>query len=177
MSNAPSQLDEKGVSNDPMFRKISDFLDRRFLSPDSSVRAAIHGAYHIKVGLQKLAHGNLEGSKAECRRAMEQFRKVNLTFGVLIRLGFAGVHFGRHSNGVWFLGVDIGPAFRLIGGLSLLAVASADLSWTPRTSKVSVSASVNSGASVGSRRLCCFAALPIRDWSREFDMPESERRV
>jgi hypothetical protein len=98
MSNERSRLDEKGISNDPMYRKISDYLDGHFFGQDSSARAAVHGVYHVKVGLQKLVHGNYEGSKAEYRRAMWQFAKVNLCFGIWIPLGLVGVHFGRNSS-------------------------------------------------------------------------------
>ena len=71
-----SELDEKGVSNNPFFRGISNILDGIPGFKDSKIRANIHGMYHQTVGYLKEKHGNLEGAEAERKRAQVQYEKA-----------------------------------------------------------------------------------------------------
>ncbi len=71
-----SEFDEKGVSNNPIYRLISNGLDAIPCFKNSSLRAKIHGAYHGYVFIRKAMRGNFEGAAAERRRAREQFNKI-----------------------------------------------------------------------------------------------------
>ena len=71
-----SELNEKGVSNNRFFRKISNALDKIPGFKDSRTRAIIHGMYHEHVANNKEKHGNHEGAEAERRRAKEQYDKA-----------------------------------------------------------------------------------------------------
>eukprot|EP01023_Acetabularia_acetabulum_P048798 TRINITY_DN5171_c0_g1_i1.p2 TRINITY_DN5171_c0_g1~~TRINITY_DN5171_c0_g1_i1.p2 ORF type:complete len:124 (-),score=20.19 TRINITY_DN5171_c0_g1_i1:271-642(-) len=79
MSNS-SLKNDKGVSNDRDFRKVSDFLDDKFwkngYKEESVSRAAVHACYHEGVACAKQVVGNLEGAAAERKRAQEQAAKM-----------------------------------------------------------------------------------------------------
>ena len=70
------ELQEKGVSNNKMFRKISDLLDSIPGFKYSSIRYNIHGLYHNWIGNLKEKIGNLEGAKSERERAQIQFNRA-----------------------------------------------------------------------------------------------------
>ena len=69
-------LSEKGVSNHPGHRQISNWCDDHFLNDHQEIRCAIHGIYHDIVGAAKLLIGNTEGANAEWKRAGDQFSKA-----------------------------------------------------------------------------------------------------
>jgi len=71
-----SELNEKGVSNNGFFRKISNGLDKIPGFKDSRTRDVIHGIYHDIVANKKEKIGNHEGAEAERRRAQEQYDKA-----------------------------------------------------------------------------------------------------
>lgn len=72
-----SELNEKGVSNNRFFRKISNGLDKIIPGfKDSRTRAVMHGIYHDIVANKKEKIGNHEGAEAERRRAQEQYDKA-----------------------------------------------------------------------------------------------------
>jgi len=73
-------MNEKGVSNNRYWRAKSDALDKYMGWEDdrkdqSVFRGFIHGVYHCAVGIGKAVCGNFTGSRAEFKRAGEQFRK------------------------------------------------------------------------------------------------------
>ena len=69
-----SELQERGVSNNPFFREISNSLDA--MGFGGSARAFTHAVYHSGVGVLKFACGNFEGAGAEFGRAGQQFARV-----------------------------------------------------------------------------------------------------
>jgi hypothetical protein len=71
-----SILKEKGVSNNPDHRKISDKLDEKYFNRHPVQRAFVHGVYHGATSVAKAAVGNKEGAKAEWNRAKQQFSRV-----------------------------------------------------------------------------------------------------
>ena len=79
-----SELQERGVSNNPFFRGISNMLDSIPGFKDSRLRAGIHGDYHTTVGIIKFFAGNKEGANAEFNRARTQYERA--------RLGLPGVY-------------------------------------------------------------------------------------
>ena len=71
-----SELQEKHVSNNSFFRRVSDFADAAGLKDHPRIRGAVHGVYHDGVGLAKRVCGNKEGSDAERRRAQQQYHNA-----------------------------------------------------------------------------------------------------
>lgn len=71
-----NEAQEKGVSNNGFFRKISNGLDAIPGFKDSATRAWVHGKYHDHVGNQKEKAGNKEGAEAERKRAQEQYQRA-----------------------------------------------------------------------------------------------------
>ena len=71
------ELQEKGVSNNQMFRNLSNLLDSIPGFKDSNLRNYIHGLYHSWIGNLKENNGNLEGAKAERERAQFQYNRVD----------------------------------------------------------------------------------------------------
>lgn len=74
-------MNEKTLSNNPFFRKISDKLDNQFgwVGEDqekSRIRGALHGLYHFTVGTAKMLYKNKEGAQCEFDRALIQFRRM-----------------------------------------------------------------------------------------------------
>ena len=64
-----SIVNEKGVSNNKIYRGISDGLDKIPGFKDSALRADIHAVYHDHVANKKEKAGNHEGAAAERNRA------------------------------------------------------------------------------------------------------------
>lgn len=74
-------MNEKTLSNNPFFRKISDKLDNQFgwVGEDqekSRIRGALHCLYHLVVGTGKMMYKNKEGAQCEFERALIQFRRM-----------------------------------------------------------------------------------------------------
>ena len=72
--------DQKGISNKPSHRSISDTLDKVMgweggYKETSKPRAIIHTIYHDAVGYYKSLHGNKEGAAAEHQRAKDIWDK------------------------------------------------------------------------------------------------------
>jgi len=73
-------MNEKGVSNHPGMRSISDRLDNMMgwteeRKETSGTRGLIHGVYHTGIGVGKYLYRNPEGAHAEWNRACEQFSR------------------------------------------------------------------------------------------------------
>ena len=83
------QSSEKGVSNRPGFRAVSDRLDATVFPGgyrnESGTRAVLHGVYHEGVAIQKKMAGNDRGYDAERDRAKQQW-------------GVAGAALARHGE-------------------------------------------------------------------------------
>ena len=73
-----NEIQEKEVSNNKMFRNISNLLNSIPYFKDSSLRYSIHGLYHNWIGYQKEKAGNLIGAKNERERANFQFNRASL---------------------------------------------------------------------------------------------------
>lgn len=74
-------MKEKGLSNDPFFRRISDYLDDKMdwkneKQEQSGTRGLLHGMYHTMIGTLKYLANNSEGSSTEYSRAKIQFRRM-----------------------------------------------------------------------------------------------------
>lgn len=74
-------LQEKELSNDPFFRKISDYLDDKLdwkneKQEQSGTRGFLHGIYHTMIGTFKYFANNIEGSSNEYSRAKIQFNRM-----------------------------------------------------------------------------------------------------
>lgn len=73
-------MHETGVSNDRFLRGISDRLDVALgwdkNKYESRVRRVLHGLYHGMIGVIKGCIMNWTGSKAEFKRAGQQFSGV-----------------------------------------------------------------------------------------------------
>lgn len=71
---------EKNLSNNKFWRKISDKLDNTFgwvgeAQEKSRIRGSFHCLYHIFIGIGKKMFANNEGSKAEFQRAKIQYER------------------------------------------------------------------------------------------------------
>ncbi|KAA6376913.1 MAG: hypothetical protein EZS28_027560 [Streblomastix strix] len=78
MGNEQSQQDkeweiknDKGVSNDPSDRKVSNIVDLLYFNNHQEDRYNFHMMYHKEIGKQKRAAGNIEGADAEDRRVKQ----------------------------------------------------------------------------------------------------------
>ena len=71
-------LNEKGVSNDPYFRNISNNFDNIPGFKNSRARARLHGDYHMGVGILKLCCFNFQGAFSEFNRAGQQYMNADL---------------------------------------------------------------------------------------------------